>query len=193
MGALTTIRDIFEYFLSRLPYFNILLEERTALKATFVKRDYEWMLQRLRPNTTLLDFGTSIGDTAIYFALSDKTRNVYSYEADLIRYKRALSNIKTSGLSEKITVKHLAINSDNIKQILNDKKNIAIKCDIEGAERGIFTNLDLRNVYLMQIEYHHGMGKEIASELRRKGFDVRILKTAHTILQKEVGWLFCYK
>jgi FkbM family methyltransferase len=52
---------------------------------------------------------------------------------------------------------------------LDGLKRVAIKCDIEGAEKGLFRT-DLSNVYAIILEHHNGSGRDIKRELAERGF-----------------------
>ena len=56
--------------------------------------------------------------------------------------------------------------------VLRNKKNVAIKCDCEGAEEYLFDDADLSNTYALMLEYHNCKQK-VSEVLKRKGFVVR--------------------
>jgi len=62
--------------------------------------------------------------------------------------------------------------SVTLDNVLRRLKSVAIKSSCEGAERYIFKGADLRNVYIMQIEYFHGCLYELSGILKEKGFKV---------------------
>ena len=58
----------------------------------------------MRPDTTVVAIGASIGDTPIYFAQFDKVRKVIGYEPDPKRFAQAVHNVKESPFSSRITL-----------------------------------------------------------------------------------------
>lgn len=57
---------------------------------------------------------------------------------------------------------------------LRGLRNVVIKCDIEGAEAGIFADADLSQVYAMIVEWHSMANRgKIAQELGRQRFRFR--------------------
>ena len=156
---------------------------------------YKWMSDRLKPNTTILDIGAYVLDTALYFSLFKEVRSVLAFEPDNHAFDIAskhLQAIKTASDGRKIKLVHAAVGKDYVMsgQNISDHqgvktlslneiiptKNVAIKCDCEGGEYEIFTKeSDLANVYLIQIEYHMGQQK-IPDILRSKGFKVKVGK-----------------
>jgi len=86
----------------------------------------------------------------------------------------------------------------NIKCItLNDAlkslKNVAIKCDCEGAEHKIFTkDADLSNVYVIEMEYHTGLQK-LLTVLKNKGFKVKLSKQYYDKYAGYMGYLYAWK
>jgi FkbM family methyltransferase len=60
-----------------------------------------------------------------------------------------------------------------LNDALKGHKNVAIKCDIEGAEAVIFKDADLSNVHAIEIEYHYNLKKVLAG-LKNKGFKITI-------------------
>ena len=59
----------------------------------------------------------------------------------------------------------------SLKGILKGKNNIIIKVDAEGAEHRMFENVDLSEVYAIQMEYHDGL-KNLVRILEKNGFKV---------------------
>lgn len=73
------------------------------------------------------------------------------------------------------------------------KKNIAIKCDIEGKELEVFAkNTKLDKVYAIEAEFHDTR-KLLIQNLQDKGFIVRTLEKHKAILFKEVGMITAIK
>ena len=142
---------------------SIVLETYKASdgKEVFESQIYNWLPVKEK---TVIDIGSNIGDTAIYFALKDAS-SVIGFESNAEIYKISLHNVDNNNLSTKISLfnkivtgsfskdnihfnahfgKFRSINSHNsgpIKQITLDKivsecniKDGSLKIDCEGAE-----------------------------------------------------------
>ena len=69
------------------------------------------------------------------------------------------------------------VKMDTLKEALKGKKNVIIKCDIEGSEKYLFENVDLSNVYRIQIEWHgEDSEKGIKKVLKAQGFKVKAVE-----------------
>ncbi len=179
---------------------------------TFVRQDYLWLFNRIRPNTTVIDIGACIGDTAIYFAMHPNVVKVYSFEPIPKAYDALKEIISRSPLRSKITARNEAISDANgahyvslsrhidsgyaftgskdrngrritcrsLNSVLAGKRNMAIKCDCEGAEKTMFDNADLSNVYALEVESHY-CEKEVVSALRSHGFKVKVRQLDHML------------
>ncbi|MCL4365176.1 MAG: FkbM family methyltransferase [Candidatus Marsarchaeota archaeon] len=167
------------------------------LSEIIFNQPYYWLYSIARPNTTLIDIGAFIGDTAAYFAMNPNIDRIIAYEPHPNTFKILSENIKAmpQQISSKITLKNVAITdekgyvSNNMKEITGTNKtakskkgirsttlkdelegisNIAIKSDCEGGEYRIFRNTeDLNNVYAIQMEYH--MGYSALEEVLNRG------------------------
>lgn len=78
-------------------------------RETWLQQPYWWLYSHIQQDTTLLDVGAHIGDTAIYFAMHPFVRKVISYEPSPSCYSELLKSIKAYPLSEKITPINKAI------------------------------------------------------------------------------------
>ncbi|HUC39044.1 MAG TPA: FkbM family methyltransferase [Candidatus Acidoferrum sp.] len=180
-----------------------LIEKATSFDEIFVRQEYLWLLQNIRPKTTVLDIGAKNGDTAIYFAMLPNVTRVISYEPALLNQHEFMENVTMSPLAPKIELHKEAIaEKEGIKKIdrsaygcaysytqdskstgeyvkaitldraLKGLKNVAIKCDCEGAELHIFKNANLSQVYAMEVECH-GNIREMLKILTGRGFKLR--------------------
>jgi hypothetical protein len=152
-----------------LPNYKRYELEAQFFKEVFGYDAYSWLTEDLKPNTTLYDFGASIGDTAIYFSKFKEIKEIYSYEINKQAFNWANDNISKAKYKDKITIY-------NLPAILNSSLpyNTIIKCDVEGAEHEIFTkDANLSNVYRIMIEYHKGVQK-LKDIFEEKGFKVKI-------------------
>ncbi len=150
----------------------------------FYQQNYRWLAERLKPNTTILDIGASIGDTAIYFAQFREVKKIIAYEPMPLSFSLAQRNIKAAGFAAKVTLINAAVSSSdgrvrmpegindvsfNIREDCNDIgipiKKIALKRAIKGlrnvaikcdaeGEEGFMFDTDLSNVYAIMLEWH---------------------------------------
>jgi len=178
------------YFISKINYqylYNSFVE-------TFVKRQYRWLVQNLKPHTVAIDFGAQAGDSAFYlfYEGKGKIKEVLAYEPDKTFFDLLVQNIEFAHAQTVIrAIPHIApepfINIEN-------KRNIIIKCDIEGAEHRVFTkDADLTDVYKIQIEYH-GSKRALPEVLKSKGFKVKVGGPwiVDPVLG-DVGWLYAWR
>ncbi len=173
------------------------------LEETFIKQDYAWLAERLKPNTVVLDLGGAIGDSAIYLAGLKNVSRVISLEPvpkvyeigkkliaespERIRNKIEFSNAAISDKEGKSLIQPnswsgtavstrtedhgISISKHTIDSLTKGVTNpIAIKCDIEGDEKMIFTNADLSKVYAIQLEHHWNSKELVRGILEGKGF-----------------------
>ena len=175
----------------------------------FQEQAYYWLWSKIKPGTTVLDLGTNIGDTAIYFAMNHNVKKVMGYEANPKTQSIADRDLENNPFRPKIELYGMAVSDSTGRQSvgrgragddgysitdgragmeipsidINDLTkipNTVIKADIEGSEHTIFTKrTDLRNVYALQIEYHRGMGN-IPKVLIDKGFKVNTDVNPHS-------------
>ena len=65
------------------------------------------------------------------------------------------------------------IKAITLNDALRGLKNVAIKCDCEGAEERIFNDVDMRNVYIVMLEWHDEHKRKCAREsLIAQGFKI---------------------
>lgn len=172
----------------------------------FIEQPYKWLWDEIKADSTVIDIGANIGDTTLYFAMNPNVKRVLSYEPNLILSKLAKEHFAMSPLNYKIDFAAKAITDDGkprylpksidgndflsystngngtkvssvkLADVLQNQKNVVIKCDCEGAERFMFKDADLKEVYAMQIECHKNCDAEVISQLQSKGFN-----TAYTL------------
>jgi FkbM family methyltransferase len=122
--------------------YILLLEKKGRSEEVFFKQGYYWLVQQLRPGTTVIDIGANIGDTAIYFAQFDKVARVIAYEPAPFTYRLMLQNLKDCPLRGKIeprneavadrdgrmTVSNTIINSERVgMEMMKAKKGRSIR------------------------------------------------------------------
>lgn len=194
----------------------------STIKEVFVDQQYKWLVDKLKSNTTIIDIGAYIGDTAIYFSQFDKVKRVLAYEPQLYAYNKAKKNtinnnkiilynkaigrekedvIIKNGFSyagSQIKTSKKGNTTDVIKlyNIINTIKTpIAIKSDCEGGEYNIFNkDLNLDKVYAIQMEYHEG-AQNLLSILHQKGFKTHTKRFERKSSRKfpNLGFIYAYK
>ena len=168
---------------------NQAIDESYRYRELLVESAYSFITLNLKEHTTLIDIGAYIGDSAMLFAQFKDIDRVIAFEPNKKAYNRALyCNLQMpTNVARKILYKNVAIGSINkmSNQLRDDYsseymdlnewmcyKRMAIKCDTEGSEYEIFNkDLNLKDVYLVQIEYHYGV-QNILNVLNSKGFSV---------------------
>lgn len=176
----------------------------------FARQGYLWLLNKLKPGTTVIDIGATVGDTALYFSMSPNVDKVISFEPSPVLYSKALYYIALSPDKKKIEFNNMAVTSDGkprtissgiaqtdfaknkskgsgkminattLKSLLSKLRvkganRIAIKCDCEGEEARLFDNVDLKNVYAMQMECHNYCKESLSKKLKEAGFRITTL------------------
>jgi hypothetical protein len=192
--ALETLRHPMKTY----DYIMLKVVEAGAYQELLVMQSYYWFWEKLRRNTTLLDLGANMGDTAMYFGMNKNVKKIISYEPDPHWIEVCRRTIRKSPFRDRITLIGEAVVPHTLDKVLAREKNIAIKCDIEGSEHDVFDDsIDLRNVYLMIMEYHFRVGK-LPSVLRAKGFKVRATKAEPVKLgfypgPMDVGYIYAWR
>lgn len=103
--------------------YRITAEKAGCFEEIFVEQPYYWLAQQATPNTTLIDIGAKIGETAIYFAMFPNIKKVIAFEPMPFSYNMMRENITKNPLREKIEIQNMAI-SDTEKQRRIDKDRI---------------------------------------------------------------------
>lgn len=160
---------------------------KSAFTEIFIQEEYSWLMKQIRPQTTVLDIGGLIGDTALYFAASKNVKQVISYEPDKRWYDSAIKYTNLSQYKKKITLINSAIQPTGairLNEALDGLTKVAIKCDAEGAEATIFNEADLSKVYVMELECHYHVEETLIPKLIEKGFNCGLLprKSADLVL-----------
>jgi FkbM family methyltransferase len=180
------------------------LTERAIYREIFINQSYYWLWENIKPNTTVIDIGAFFGETAIYFSMNPNVEHVYAYELMPNTYAFAKENIALnpfkdkitltnmavmagggtvnapkdeSGLGGRVVAKGLPVTAVGLNDILKGKRNVIIKCDVEGAETEIFyPKVDMSQVYRLMIEYHSEKGKSMITKvLTDQGFEVKAI------------------
>ena len=136
----------------------------SILREVFIDGKYSFLDVQGRD---VVDIGTYIGDTAIYFALNG-ARHVYAFEPDPIMYKLAKKNIAANGLGAKITLSPKRVvsgkaskQSISLEEMVHAYKldSAVLKIDCEGHEYSILLGAKtqaLQSFGQLQVECHMG-------------------------------------
>lgn len=130
-------------------------------------------------NVVVVDVGSGIADSSIYFALNG-ARHVYGYDTDSARCRLALQNIADNNLLGKITI---------FNKEYDGRRGEAIKIDCDGCEYGLIAQMSKFKKIL--VEYHNG-AEPISTYLRKRGYSITITKGHLGILHntKNQGLLY---
>jgi precorrin-6B methylase 2 len=147
--------------------FNYNRSIQFTINEIFVDGEYEALGVKGR---TVIDIGTGLGDTPIYFSIKGAKR-VYGYETDRKQYEAARANIALNGIKN-ITLYNRAYNDSDLT-IRAD----VLKMDCEGCEYEFFEKYEgkLKSFKEIIIEYHNGEGA-ISERLKRLGFSIHVKK-----------------
>jgi FkbM family methyltransferase len=185
-------------FIYRRPHISQLMAAHEVL----VKQPYWWLIEDAPSGSVVIDIGAYGGESAIYFAMSERVARVYAYEPMKNSYEVAKRNIENSPFKNKIEISNAAVMdfdgtknygvvgaeggaklvegddtnlaTVSLNRILKGKSNVLIKCDTEGAEKVIFNkDVDLSNVRKIVIESHQHLQESVAGVLESKGFKIR--------------------
>ena len=97
----------FKYVFVKMPIFA---QRYVPLDEIFIRQEYKWLYQRIKPNTTLIDIGAYIGDSSIYFSFSPNVSKIFAYGLVYKNYKEAESNFKRLGLlGRRVTITNAGV------------------------------------------------------------------------------------
>jgi hypothetical protein len=141
----------------------------------------------------VVDVGTSIGDTPIYFSLRGALM-VYGFECDSPTYQIAVQNLNDNGIDN---VKMELRKVESAGQLTGIPAPKVMKMDIEGGEYGFFATAsreEIRQYDEIIIEFHRGSAA-LAEKLRACGFETSehrhpLSSLALSALRKDLGLLY---
>ncbi len=112
---------------SHFPFRKVERDAFEILTSTFIYEDYLWLVSDLKPNTTAIDVGAYIGDTALYFAMQPNIKEVLAFEPYKSNFEALKANISRSPRKEKIKLFNAAIGKpgSNYKLKVKDIKEEA--------------------------------------------------------------------
>ncbi len=128
-------------------------------------------------NENVIDIGTNIGDSSIYFTLN-KARKVIALDKPF--YEIASKNIKTNDLEDRITLLNNSYGNDiTLKDIINKYKfdTAVLKMDSSDGEKALLNEEEntLKTFKRMQILCHNDYN-ELKNKLENYGFTVTVEK-----------------
>ena len=103
--ALGDPKRAFRWVFVKMPRFA---ERYVPLNEIFIAQEYKWLFDRIKPNTTVIDIGAFIGDSAIYFSFNPNVSKVIAYELAYRNYREARENLARIGLLGKRVILHNA-------------------------------------------------------------------------------------
>lgn len=153
-------------------------------------------------NRTVLDIGSFIGDTPIYFALKGATR-VYAYEPNKETFSYLLENVKLNNMEDKVLIRNIAVaskrgrvclipeNSSGHSYVSLEKNEHGywvdaetlpmdidiLKMDCEGCEYDVLLNVSPGSMRFQEIMLEfHGDYRPLTKILLREGYMTKIVK-----------------
>ncbi len=142
---------------ARLEYER-LMQKYNMANEVFYEQSYHWLASQLKPNTTVIDIGANIGDTAIYFAQFNEVDKVIAYEPFPYSYQLMLRYLKRCQVKGKIVAKNEAIVADDSKIVASEREINSAGLDLDAMKvvagkqvktRSLATTLKgLRNVVI---------------------------------------------
>ena len=165
---------------------NLIMDFGSAVAASFCRNEWDKFLtdEALRKKT-ILDFGCSIGDTIIDFALRG-TKRVIGFEILPYRYSLALKNILLNNMNEFCSAVNIAVAGECGKMSVNKKQ----KASEHYSGLGDITKkggevLEVSKITLGDIvkNYNIENGSIIKSDIQGGEYDV-FMNTPNEILKK---------
>ncbi len=154
------------------------------LHENFTKGQYSQLNVK---NKTVIDIGSCMGDTAVYF-ISRGARRVIGYEPDKQFYEASVRNIELNGLRKRISVLNIPGSLKDAIRKLGKNEHAVLKMDCEGCEYTLINRKELdilKRFDEMIIEYHHGY-ERLLPVLHAAGFE-----TEHTapLVEKNINYV----
>lgn len=85
-----------------MPFKGVEGEELEEIKGTFIRENYLWLVNGLKPDTVAIDICAYIGDVSVYLAMQPNIKQVLAYEAYPEIFEKLENNVRLSPRSEKI-------------------------------------------------------------------------------------------
>ena len=180
----------FEYKNQKCKFYGVVENGKIIngdLVGTFFREDY--MFLNLE-NSTVIDIGANIGDTAIYFCLN-KAKHVIALEPFPFSYKYALFNATANNFNEKIELLNAGYGQDSEVNVEDRKVNGSSL--LETSNSGIKTNI----YSLRSLLNKYKLNDNILLKMDCEGCEYNLLKEPIDILRKfkrmEIEFHYGYK
>lgn len=102
--------------------YKIVEEKAGCFQEIFVEQSYYWLASKARPNTTVVDIGAKIGETAIFFAMFPNVKKVVAYEPMPFSYSMMKKNISINPFRKKIEIHNKALSSVRESRRIEEEK-----------------------------------------------------------------------
>ena len=165
---------------------NVIVRTPEGLLLKLPKPPYSFVLDEIfimtvygKPDLTdrvVIDIGSSIGDTALFFA-NLGANEIHCYEIDKSLSYLSEENVKLNNLQNKIQIYNEAASIDSLRKLISQEKlkNVFMKIDCEGCEIDILDSLDtdiIKHINDIVLEYHYHV-EPLINRLKSLGFNVR--------------------
>jgi hypothetical protein len=160
-----------------------------TLASIFVEQDY---IKLNVKDASVLDIGSSYGDTAIYFSLNG-AKIIEGYEIEKEFCDIAEENLKENNITN-IIIRNEIANSDTVDRFAKTHKGKkCLKIDCEGGEyEQILNAKSLIEYDQVIIEYHYGY-LNLEKRLEAEGFTVRHTRPKYGPGNMQMGLLYAYR
>jgi len=101
-------------------------------KEQLIEEPYKWLNVKGRE---VVDVGTNVGDTAIYFVVNG-AKHIYAFEPYPFSYKIAIKNIKLNKLEEKVSLFNEAVGGENKTIYIDENYENTGSDDLKAFKRG---------------------------------------------------------
>lgn len=113
------IKAIFTHPFKSYAYLSDAVHYNGIYQGIFVKQPFHWLYRRIVPNTTLLDLGAGMGETAFYFVLNPNASRIISYESDRTKRRWFTESLATSPDKGRIIIKGEGVYKHTLDEILH--------------------------------------------------------------------------
>ena len=102
--------------------YKIVEEKAGCFQEIFVEQSYYWLASKAKPNTTVVDIGAKIGETAIFFSMFPNVKKVVAYEPMPFSYSMMKKNISINPFRKKIEIHNKALSSVRESRRIDEDK-----------------------------------------------------------------------
>jgi FkbM family methyltransferase len=169
----------FEYKNHQCKFYGIVENGRIVngdIVHVFFKEDYKFLNFE---NSTIIDIGANIGDTAIYFCLNNAKR-VIALEPFPYSYKYALLNITSNNMNDKIEIINAGYGHDSEVNVKDKKSNGSSL--LETSDNGIKINIYSLETLLKK--YNFNDNNNLLLKMDCEGCEYNLLEESIDMLRK---------